>query len=101
MKSKDLFYSEVSEADISRERRKARDLRRTQWWKRKKSDGVCRLCGRQVPPRELTMDHIVPLVRGGKSLRNNVIPVCKECNSRKKYLLLMEWENDSGETGRD
>ena len=32
------------------------------------------------------MDHIVPVVRGGKSTRGNVVPCCKECNSDKKYL---------------
>jgi 5-methylcytosine-specific restriction endonuclease McrA len=38
------------------------------------------------------MDHIVPLIRGGKTTKGNVAPVCKECNSKKKYLLPMEWE---------
>jgi 5-methylcytosine-specific restriction endonuclease McrA len=31
-------------------------------------------------------------VRGGKSTRGNVVPACKECNNRKKYLLPVEWE---------
>jgi 5-methylcytosine-specific restriction endonuclease McrA len=34
------------------------------------------------------MDHIVPLIRGGKTTRGNVVPACKECNNKKKYLLL-------------
>lgn len=38
------------------------------------------------------MDHIVPIIRGGKSVKNNVAVVCKECNNAKKYLLPMEWE---------
>ena len=38
------------------------------------------------------MDHVVPVVRGGKSTRNNVVPCCKECNSQKRYLLPVEWE---------
>jgi 5-methylcytosine-specific restriction endonuclease McrA len=38
------------------------------------------------------MDHIVPIVRGGKSTRGNVVPACKECNSRKKHMLPIEWE---------
>lgn len=41
---------------------------------------------------ELTMDHIVPIVRGGKSKRGNVVPACKECNTKKKYMLPIEWE---------
>jgi hypothetical protein len=45
-----------------------------------------------MPPAELTMDHIVPVVRGGRSTKGNVVPCCKECNSRKKYLLPVEWQ---------
>ena len=93
MKQHDPFFALASETDILRERMKARSLRRTQWWKRKKSRGVCHFCGKNVPPNELTMDHIVPIVRGGKSVKNNVVPVCKTCNNRKKYLLPMEWDD--------
>jgi len=38
------------------------------------------------------MDHVVPLIRGGKSKKGNVVAACKECNSKKKYLLPLEWE---------
>jgi len=38
------------------------------------------------------MDHIVPISRGGKSTKGNVVPACKECNNAKKQLLPMEWE---------
>lgn len=38
------------------------------------------------------MDHVVPLIRGGKSTRGNTVPACSECNSQKKYLLPVEWE---------
>ncbi len=37
------------------------------------------------------MDHIVPLSRGGRSRRGNVVPACKDCNSRKQHLLPTEW----------
>jgi 5-methylcytosine-specific restriction endonuclease McrA len=88
----DYFVSEVSEEEIRREKHKARTLRQSQWWKRRRSSGRCHFCGRKFPPRELTMDHIVPIVRGGKSTRGNVVPACKECNSKKKYMLPIEWE---------
>ena len=42
--------------------------------------------------KELTMDHIVPIIRGGRSTKNNVVPACKECNNKKKHSLPMEWE---------
>jgi 5-methylcytosine-specific restriction protein A len=83
----------LDEEDIKRERQKARELRGSQWWKRRCAKGVCYYCGRQVPPKELTMDHIVPLSRGGKSTKSNVVPVCKECNNKKKHLLPMEWQD--------
>lgn len=38
------------------------------------------------------MDHIIPLARGGKTTKGNVVPACKSCNTKKKQLLPMEWE---------
>jgi 5-methylcytosine-specific restriction endonuclease McrA len=87
-----FFAHEIEEADLKRERRIARDLRHTQWWKRRLAKGVCHYCGRQIRPAELTMDHIVPIVRGGKSTKGNLVPACKDCNNQKKHLLPMEWE---------
>ncbi|MBI4837993.1 MAG: HNH endonuclease [Nitrospirae bacterium] len=89
----DYFISTVTEQEISREKQKARDLRKTQWWKRKCSSGKCHYCGGEAPSRELTMDHIVPIIRGGKSTKNNVVPACKECNSKKKHSLPVEWDD--------
>jgi 5-methylcytosine-specific restriction endonuclease McrA len=37
------------------------------------------------------MDHRVPLVRGGRSVRSNLVPACRTCNAAKKYLLPTEW----------
>lgn len=85
------FIVEVSEDEIRRERAKARGLRKTRWWKQKLARGICHYCGRHFPPEQLTMDHIVPIIRGGRSTKNNVTVVCKECNDTKKYLLPMEW----------
>jgi 5-methylcytosine-specific restriction endonuclease McrA len=86
------YLSTVTEAELGRERAKARALRGSQWWKRRIAAGRCHYCGGQVGSRELTMDHIVPLIRGGRSGRGNVVPACKECNNRKKSLLPVEWE---------
>jgi 5-methylcytosine-specific restriction endonuclease McrA len=86
------FAYDLEGADIKRERQKARDLRQSQWWKRRLAKGQCYYCGRQIPVAELTMDHVVPVARGGKSTRGNVVPACKSCNTKKKQLLPMEWE---------
>jgi 5-methylcytosine-specific restriction protein A len=86
------FAMDLDASDIRRERNEARDLRQSQWWKRRTAKGVCYYCGRPTPPSELTMDHIVPLARGGRSTKGNVVPACKACNNAKKQLLPMEWE---------
>lgn len=90
----DPYAYNLSETDIKRERHKAREMRKSQWWKRKCDKGVCHYCGRWFPPKELTMDHIVPIARGGKTTKGNVVPCCKECNNQKKQRLPLEWEND-------
>ncbi len=84
---------------VARERAKAKELRKSDWWKKELAKGICYYCSRPFPPEELTMDHILPVVRGGKSVKSNCVPCCKECNNAKKYLtpaemILRELEND-------
>ncbi len=86
------FAYDLDDAQIKAERRKARELRGTQWWKRQCAKGQCHYCGRPTPAADLTMDHIVPIARGGKTTRGNVVPVCKSCNNLKKQMLPTEWE---------
>jgi 5-methylcytosine-specific restriction protein A len=81
------------DAFVKKEREKARKLRSTQWWKRKRSSGICHYCRRQFPPKELTMDHKIPLARGGRSEKFNLMPCCKDCNTRKKQMLPAEWDD--------
>ncbi len=86
------YAYDLDESDIKKERHKARTLRESQWWKRRLAKEVCYYCGRSTSCKELTMDHIVPISRGGKSTKSNLVPACKECNNKKKQLLPMEWE---------
>jgi 5-methylcytosine-specific restriction endonuclease McrA len=85
-------FIDTDEPEIARQKEKARKLRQSAWWNRKVSKGICYYCGKTVDPRELTMDHIVPLARGGKSTKGNLAPACKGCNNKKKYLLPIEWD---------
>ena len=71
---------------VARERAKAKDLRKSEWWKQQLAKGICHYCGEHVELTELTMDHILPVVRGGKSVKSNCVPCCKSCNNDKKYL---------------
>ncbi|HET9917202.1 MAG TPA: HNH endonuclease, partial [Candidatus Binatia bacterium] len=70
---------------------------RSQWWKRKVSSGVCHHCGGKFAPADLTMDHLVPVVRGGKSTKGNVVASCKPCNSARKHRLPFEVGTRSSE----
>ncbi|MBW2521824.1 MAG: HNH endonuclease [Deltaproteobacteria bacterium] len=89
----DFFHFDgMDEAEIRREKEKARKLRKSRWWLQKIAAGVCYYCGTVYEQKDLTMDHIIPLARGGRSTKDNLVPCCKDCNSRKKTLLPIEWE---------
>lgn len=86
-------------AHVKRERAKAKDMRKSDWWKKQLSKGTCHYCGDQFEPAELTMDHVLPVVRGGKSTKSNCVTCCKECNNDKKFLtpaelIMRELENE-------
>lgn len=44
---------------------------------------TCQYCAKQLPPSELTLDHIHPRSRGGDSTWDNLVACCKRCNHRK------------------
>lgn len=71
---------------IAREKQKAREMRKSRWWKDHLAAGKCHYCDDIFSAEELTMDHVVPLSRGGKSTKGNIVPSCKLCNNEKKYL---------------
>jgi len=86
------FVVTIDSKTVEHEKAKARALRKTQWWQRQVAKGVCYYCRQPARPEELTMDHIVPIIRGGRSSRGNLVPACKTCNNKKKYLLPLEWQ---------
>ena len=86
------FIPDVTDAGLQREKARARALRQSGWWKRRVAAGICHYCGRHVGAKALTMDHVVPLIRGGRSARGNAVPACKDCNSKKQSLLPWEWD---------
>ena len=81
----DFIPFEKDKQLIAKEKLKAKALRKSQWWKNKTAAGICHYCKNKFPPEELTMDHIVPLSRGGRSTKNNIVACCKACNNKKKY----------------
>lgn len=49
----------------------------------KRDRHTCQYCGKQPPPDELTIDHIVPRSQGGLSSWTNCVLACISCNHRK------------------
>jgi 5-methylcytosine-specific restriction enzyme A len=99
--SNDFFsLDSIDEALIRVERSKARALRKSRWWQQKTSSGTCWYCGQKVGYHNLTMDHTIPLSRGGRSTKDNLVPSCKECNNKKKSSLPVEWEEYMDELQR-
>ncbi|MBU0674873.1 MAG: HNH endonuclease [Proteobacteria bacterium] len=89
----DFFFAGVDEEVIRKEKAKARDLRKSRWWQNKIAAKCCYFCGKSTESKDLTMDHLVPLTRGGLSAKNNLEPCCKDCNTRKKNMLPEEWRD--------
>jgi len=48
----------------------------------------CAYCGITLP---LTVDHVLPLSRGGLHEEKNILPACAYCNNSKGNKLLSEW----------
>lgn len=56
--------------------------------------GKCAYCGDQLYLRKrggLSIDHVIPLVRGGSNYPENLVCACISCNSSKNDRLLDEW----------
>ena len=86
-----MYHFEMNEIVIKQEKAAARELRRSRWWQTKIANAPkCHYCLKFLSKTECTMDHVVPLARGGKSTKNNVVIACKDCNNNKKDQLLLD-----------
>lgn len=61
-----------------------RDLR-IKW---QREGRVCQYCQNSFD----TIDHVIPLTRGGDNMLNNLVPCCRSCNSSKGTKTLAEWK---------
>lgn len=60
-------------------------------------DSRCAYCGRDDVP--LTQDHVIPLSKGGAHTKENIVPACRPCNSRKGNRLSATPSSQSVVTG--
>lgn len=64
---------------------KARSVKRG-WWRRF-SIVRCRWCGLALERHQITIDHVIPLFRGGSNLPDNLVPACEPCNKKRGHEL--------------
>lgn len=51
---------------------------------------ACQYCGTILNNNTLTVDHVIPRVRGGKTRWDNIVCACKKCNSEKGHKSVMK-----------
>lgn len=52
------------------------------------AQGHCAYCDKEA---KLTLDHVIPLSKGGKHSKDNVVPACEHCNCSKGNKTVEEW----------
>jgi 5-methylcytosine-specific restriction endonuclease McrA len=55
-----------------------------------RDENRCQYCNKKLPTSQLSLDHVTPKSRGGKSTWTNVVTACTPCNTRKGGR--MPWE---------
>jgi|TARA_R110002020_G_scaffold78132_4_gene196683 5-methylcytosine-specific restriction endonuclease McrA len=53
-----------------------------------RDENKCQYCGKQFREASLTLDHVIPRSKGGKSIWTNVVAACKPCNQKKRDYLV-------------
>lgn len=51
----------------------------------------CAYCGDDDAATKYSIDHILPQIKGGLDVGDNLIMVCSSCNSSKRHTDLLEW----------
>ena len=49
----------------------------------KRDSFICQYCGNRFSVEDLSIDHLIPLAKGGTDIMPNLITSCKKCNNKK------------------
>lgn len=55
----------------------------------KQTGGICACCGKKLTTKTMTVDHIIPISRGGNNHPNNLTVLCETCNKDKSNHLYL------------
>lgn len=69
-------------------------------WKELYSANNCYYCGKKIEGRDKTVDHKIPISKGGTNARENLVMCCQSCNSHKNNRTeseYYEWRNNHHE----
>lgn len=58
-------------------------------------DNRCAYCGMRGDVIQLTADHIVPSIKGGRFVKGNIVPACQKCNSLRREQDISEFVGDT------
>jgi len=83
----------VSQRNVQARRAGAKGQIKPKQWRclLKRHNFRCFYCGIQLTPINRTLDHKIPLSRGGANTINNVVPACRPCNNRKLRMTTKEF----------
>ena len=86
------FEGRVAKAKSGAKRRAAKKIDATlsaAEWKKilQAHKSRCYWCKTKLKASAVTMDHVVPLSKGGQHTKENVVPACQHCNSSKQAQL--------------
>lgn len=55
----------------------------------KSTKGICAHCGKPLKTSTMTVEHIIPIMRGGTNDMENLTALCEECNTMKDNLIYL------------
>ena len=85
--------------EIKKEIKANKEIKDRNWWRnwsenrvdivkfKKESENICYYCGKKITSKDdLTVDHVVPVSKGGENAKDNFVISCKACNREKSNL---------------
>lgn len=70
--------------------RDAKHKRRKLWLK----NPHCNYCNKELLYSESTLDHVIPVSKGGKNKNTNLVLACKDCNTKKSDQSVNDFLNE-------